>query len=1191
VIACSSCGTANEAGRRFCIQCGNSLAAGCPVCGTVNPPEARFCGHCGNPLAAAVPVTSAGRQAVVPDSAGGPGAATATHSPIAERRLVSVAFVDLVGFTTASERRDAEDTRDLLTRYYETARQIMGRHGGTIEKFIGDAVMAVWGTPTAQEDDAERAVRAAIELVAAVPRLSADGQELQARAGVLTGEAAVTIGDVGQGMVAGDLVNTASRLQSAATPGTVLVGETTYRAASLAIAFEDAGERELKGKEMPAHVWRAVSVVARRGGGGRAAILEPPFVGREDELVQLKDLFHATGREGKPRLVTVSGIAGIGKSRLLWELEKYLDGVIETVYWHDGRSPSYGEGISYWALAEMIRGRSGIAETDEPATARGRVREMLARFVPDDADRRWIEPRVMGLLALEDLPGESRDELFTAWRTLFERMAEQAPVVLGFWDLQWADQGTLDFIEHVLGWARSSPIFVLAEARPELFDRRPGWGSNVRSATLIHLDPLPVEDMRRLLLGLVPDLPDDAMLPIVRRAEGVPLYAVETLRMLIDQGVLETRDGRYALTGPVPELAVPETLHALIAARLDALVPDERALLVDGSVLGVSFSLPAVGAVSHMPDGAVVELLERLVRREFLTLDADSRSPERGQYRFLQGVVREVAYQSLAKQNRQAKHLAAARFFEALGDDELAGVLATHYLAAQRAARVGPEADALAAQARVALRAAADRATALHDLVGAVTYLEEALSVTTEPAEQAALHERAISVAGDAARFQRAYDHARDARALFGQLGDRLAVLRAYALEAGVQLAEHRDQTTVTMLTAALAETADLPPSPEAAQAQVELARALMLAGSDDAVPWCDRVLEQPSVAAPGVLLEAIITKGTALQRVARVVEAEALLRGAIVIADAQSNLAAALRARNNLRVMLQDVNLRDAVALIREVYEMARKYGQRTWVLHSVSASLDVAFRLGTWDAFLDDARAEVSEDDGYYFGWLRAEEARRMTYRGKAQVAERIVDEVLATKVIIESAQATTWSLAAKADAQVAQGRFDEAFAVARSAWSRSAEVDTGFHAALFAAAAAGDISRVQATLDVWHDLGTGQLPLHRAFEAMAASLHALLEMRWDDSRAAYVTAEQLAEGVAAETLLARFRLAFAHLAGARFGEGIRAAEQADAFFGERGAQAYVDAYRTAAFAHPATPAVGADVAERSRVVRAAG
>ena len=459
-MSCWSCGTANEPGAKFCIQCGAPQAQACPTCGHANPAGARFCSNCGSSLAA-------GATPAAP-----PTPATGAQQPIAERRLVSVLFADLVGFTTLSEDRDPEETRELLSRYFDVARRIVEGHGGTVEKFIGDAVMAVWGAPTAHEDDAERAVRAGLELVTAVAQITEGEAQLKARAGVLTGEAAVTIGAQGQGMVAGDLVNTASRLQSVAPPGTVLVGEATNRAASNAVSFEPAGEQLLKGKTAPVPAWRAVAVVARRGGGGRASTLEPPFVGREDELQMIKDLYEATGRESKPRLVTVIGQAGIGKSRLAWEFEKYLDGVVDTAYWHEGRSPAYGEGVSYWALAEMVRRRAGIAEGDDPADARPRLAAMVEEFVTDPAERRFIEPRLAGLLGLADLPSEGREELFSAWRTLFERIAEKAPTILVFVDLHWADEGLLDFVEDLLAWARSSPIFVVALARPELLERR-----------------------------------------------------------------------------------------------------------------------------------------------------------------------------------------------------------------------------------------------------------------------------------------------------------------------------------------------------------------------------------------------------------------------------------------------------------------------------------------------------------------------------------------------------------------------------------------------------------------------------------------------------------------------------------------------------------------------------------------------
>ena len=345
---CDACGNRNASGAKFCSECGVALAQTCPSCSSPLAAGAKFCSECG------ADVAMMQQEVVTPTNA----------APVAERRLVSVLFADLVGFTTASEGRDAEDTRELLTRYFDTSRTIIERYGGTVEKFIGDAVMAVWGAPAANEDDAERAVRAALELVAAVPGLD---PALRARAGVLTGEAAVTLDATDQGMVAGDLVNTASRIQSAAEPGTVLVGEATRRASEAAISFADAGGHELKGKAEPVQLSRAIRVAAQRRGEGRAVGLEAPFVGRDGELRLVKDLFHASVDQSRARLVSVIGVAGIGKSRLSWEFEKYIDGVTADIWWHRGRCLSYGEGVAFWALAEMVRGRAKILEDEDAA--------------------------------------------------------------------------------------------------------------------------------------------------------------------------------------------------------------------------------------------------------------------------------------------------------------------------------------------------------------------------------------------------------------------------------------------------------------------------------------------------------------------------------------------------------------------------------------------------------------------------------------------------------------------------------------------------------------------------------------------------------------------------------------------------------------------------------------------------------
>ena len=391
-VICANCGTENLAGARFCMECATPLAVRCPSCGAANLPAAKFCSECATPLTGAAAARPAATSAPTPAAA-----PTPVPGAVAERRLVSVLFADLVGFTAFSEGRDAEEVRELQDRYFETVREIIARYGGTVEKFIGDAVMALWGAPIAHEDDAERAVRAGLDLVDAVGAL---GPGIEVRAGILTGEAAVTLGATDQGMVAGDMVNTASRLQSVAPPSTVLVGEATQRAAGGAIVFEAAADQVLKGKQSPVPAWRAVRVVAQRGGVGRTEALEAPFVGRDEELRQLKDLFHATGREGRPRLVSVIGPAGIGKSRLAWEFLKYVDGLVETVWWHDGRSPAYGEGITFWALGEMIRSRAGLQETDDEATTRAAIAAMLEEHVPDEAERAWIEPALLSLLGL-----------------------------------------------------------------------------------------------------------------------------------------------------------------------------------------------------------------------------------------------------------------------------------------------------------------------------------------------------------------------------------------------------------------------------------------------------------------------------------------------------------------------------------------------------------------------------------------------------------------------------------------------------------------------------------------------------------------------------------------------------------------------------------------------------------------------
>src|SRR5689334_2417471 len=774
-------------------------------------------------------------------------AASSIASPVAERRLVSVLFADLVGFTTLSESRDAEDVRELLSRYFDTCRGLIRLYGGNVEKFIGDAVMAVWGTPVATEDDAERAVRTALDLVAAVQAL---GQEagidgLRARAGVLTGEAAVNTAAVGEGMVAGDLVNTASRVQSVAEPGSVFVGDATRRATEGALVYEAAGSFELKGKEGEMPLWRALRVVSGRGGSLKSEGLEAPFVGRDRELRQIKDLFHVCAEERRAQLVSVTGIAGIGKSRLAWEFYKYFDGIVQTIYWHRGRCLAYGEGVTYWALADMVRWRCGIAEDEEPDEALQKLRAALEEHLLDPEERRFVEPRLAQLLALGEGASHERQDLFGAWRLFFERLSDTYPTVLAFEDMQWADSSMLDFIEYLLEWSRNSPIFVVTLARPELVERRPTWGAGHRNFTSIYLEPLSEPAMQELLAGLVPGLPSTLRDQILARAEGIPLYAVETVRMLLDRGLLAEDGASYRVVGEVESLAIPETLQALAAARLDSLSADERRVVQDAAVLGKTFTLGALGALTNLTRDELEPMLGGLVRKELLGLQADPRSPEHGQYGFLQDLIRQVAYDTLAKRDRRDKHLAAAEHLAAsLVEDEVAEVVASHLVEAYRLDPDADDAAELRGRARRALIAGAERAASLGANEEAARFFTQAADLASSPGEEAAALTRAGEMVHQLGRPDEAEGLYRRASALYVGLGESHAVARLAAMLGYVALTNGRSEEAERLMREAYEKVKDDEPDADIALLSGRLAQLYAFTGDERAAELIDRTLD-----------------------------------------------------------------------------------------------------------------------------------------------------------------------------------------------------------------------------------------------------------------------------------------------------------------------------------------------------------
>jgi class 3 adenylate cyclase/tetratricopeptide (TPR) repeat protein len=959
---------------------------------------------------------------------------------VAERRVVSILFADLIGFTPFAEERDAEEVRDTLTRYFELASDVIRRYGGTVEKFIGDAIMAVWGAPTAHEDDAERAVRAGLDLVDAVRSL---GPNVQARAAVLTGEAAVTLGAVNQGMVAGDLVNTASRLQSVAPAGSVLVGESTQRAAGRAIAFEEVGEQVLKGKAAPVPAWRALRLLAEVGGRNRAEGLEAPFVGRDDELRLLKDLFLATGREARIRLVSVIGPAGIGKSRLAWEFLKYVDGLVEDTWWHSGRSPAYGEGITFWALGEMVRGRCGLVETDDEATTRNKVRTAIQQWITDEREQDWVEGALLSLLGVES--SGASEELFAAWRTFFERIATHAPVVMVFEDLHFADSGTLDFIDHLQDWSRGVPIYVVTLSRPELLEKRTDWGAGKRSFTSLYLEPLPEPAMREMLAGLIPGLPESAVAAIVARADGIPLYAVETVRMLLAEGRLTEKNGAYAPVGDLAELAVPQTLTALVAARLDGLAQTDRSLVHDAAVLGQSFTTNGLAAVSGVAAADLEPRLNALVRQELFSRDTDARSPERGQYGFVQALIREVAYNTLAKPDRKARHLAAARFFESLGSDELAGALAGHYLAAHASAAAGPEADALAAQARIALRAAADRAVALGAHDQAVAFLEQARTVTTDPAEQGDILERAASSAATAARYGRAEALCRQAIDLYRGLGDRVGAARATTALGSALLYNVQSEAALELLEAASAEFADLAPDPVVVALDGMLLNALGFAERhSEALAVAERVLEAAEHRGlTEVLADALLGKGSTLSAMGRIREGLGVIKAGEDLAREAGLTALHLRGIISRSFFELEIDNLRALAGMREGLELARRTGERGIMLRFAGNVGFTAYLSGEWDEAIATLEGPLAED---------LEPTRRVGLLGNALVVRasrgESITEGLAELERLTSGRDEVGTASLKVSVFDANGF--EAFAAgqfrnARAAWHRVVELDT--------------------------------------------------------------------------------------------------------------------------------------------------
>ncbi|CAN5212894.1 hypothetical protein BH09ACT13_BH09ACT13_16470 [soil metagenome] len=684
----------------------------CPSCGTENPERAKFCLECAAPLHDASPRSGE------------------------ERTVVTILFCDLVGFTAASDEADPEDVRARIRPYHQRLRSEIEGYGGTVEKFIGDAVMAVFGAPAAHEDDPERAVRAGLRILDTIADLNEEDPslELSVRIGIATGEVVVALDsrpEQGEGIVTGDVVNVAARLQSAAPVGAVVVGEATRAAARDVFDWEALDAVAVKGKSEPVSLWRVLAARARFGTDMRTH--ETHLVGRDVEVSLVRSLFERSVRDTSVQLVTIVGEPGLGKTRLVWELERFIDDYPDLVAWRQGRCLPYGDGIVFWALGEIVKEDAGILESDTPDLAAAKLERAVA---DDEPDREWLLARVGSLVGAESGSSTEHEELFTAWRRYLEGIAATRPAVFVFEDLHWADPALLAFLRHVVEWSEGVSMMLVCTARPELLERHPDWAGGTRNATTINLAPLSAGETAELIGTLLDRtlLPADVQGPIVDRCGGNPLYAEEYVRMLRDRGLLVQRGATWALA-PGAELPLPESIQALVAARLDLLSPERKALLQDAAVLGKVFWTGAVAAMSGRDEAAIREALHELSRRDLVRASRTSTMEAEAEHAFTHLVIRDVAYGQIPRASRSAKHRAAAEWIEARAGEraeDLADVLAYHTTEAlelAESAGLAAEAGELRESARRYLVLAGERAMRL-DVGRAHELFERALQLT-----------------------------------------------------------------------------------------------------------------------------------------------------------------------------------------------------------------------------------------------------------------------------------------------------------------------------------------------------------------------------------------------------------------------------------------------------------------------------
>ena len=989
--------------------------AACPSCGHENRDAAKFCEECAAPLAApARPATE-------------------------ERKVVSVLFCDLVGFTASAEQADPEDVDRMLSAYAEMARARIEAHGGVVEKFIGDAVVGFFGVPAAHEDDPERAVRAGLRIVECAEELhSLGGEPLRLRVGINTGEALVRLSasaGLGERLLSGDAINTASRIQAVAPEMGVAVGLATYQATAPVFDYTELEPATLKGKAELVRVFQAKAARARFG-SDLTRTHHTPFVGREIDLALLKGIFDKTVASSSVQLVTVVGEPGLGKSRLVAEFFGYIDAGPQLTTWRQGRCLPYGEGITFWALGEILKAHTGILESDPPAVAQ----EKLAAVLPEGEEREWLRQRLLPLLGIEATSSAEREELFTAWRRFLEQVAEAHPTVLVFEDLHWGDEALLAFLEHLADLAEGVPLLIVGTARPELHERHPDYAIRLRNATPINLAPLSQEETARLVAALLETtvIPAELQQPILERAGGNPLYAEEFVRLLKDRDLLERMGSSWQLREGA-EVPFPESVQALIAARLDTLEPDAKSLLADAAVIGKVFWAGAVAAMGERDPEAVLTTLRELSRKELVRPARQSSMAGEAEYAFWQVLARDVAYNQLPRASRATRHVAAARWIESKAPErveDLADVLAYHYASALDLSRIAgqtEQATELEAPALRFLGLAGERALGL-DTTAALASLERALTLTPagHPERPAALarfgeatfHAGRMIEAKDALEEAvSAFQAAGNVREAAGAMGTLAAVLHRLADPRGWELPAQ-----------AVALLEPLPPGPEHVSALTELAGA--------------EALQERNEASRGYAERALaLAEQLGLARPARALGVRAMARSNLGdrggLDDFREAIALATEAGQGREIAVLHSNLGGALwsfegpvadlEVMRAGIAFAQARGLSEAVGFLTANTLGALFETGEPEQALILA-SELAARAGASGNMLdlatvRAVQARILTLRGQAAQVADALDWLETTTRAAGQAEITVLALAAAALARASLGQDDQA------------------------------------------------------------------------------------------------------------------------------------------------------------------